>query len=451
MHAYIRLLDESLRDFRALMTSARARLIDVSASEALSHSRIWARRSDLSPHHSHTLASCGKIPVLHSLFTPCISGGFLRFCHPLDLLSTHQRPRAPGVLVGQGHSGLVPPTTLHQRLDPLAPAVTLPAYPAQTAPGPVHQQFAERASALCADAQQARCAARAVLSWNQPEPGGKPAAIVALGRITHRCHQGGGRECPKAWDRHRPLTDWVRLRHLGQRRIVGRHTTCQRGQLLQQLPEQCQAVWRQRGGFRGQLLQHMLKKGRRPLRHDNALCVQQPPRLIDQRRPCLHQPLPHAVQRLEILLRHRLHGHKAHGRARHGCGDRFGLPQIVFVRLPLRRHKRRCHEADLVPVLPKAACPIRSATTGFHTKECRGQLGNKRHHLRAIKPFAQQHRALLMHPHEGKHLLCDVDAEDVKLLFHWTRLLPVNDVVRPLKSFWLIEAVPHRGGSISLI
>src|SRR5262252_2362388 len=51
MHAYIRLLAESLRDFRALMTSARARLIDLSASEALSHSRIWARRSDLFPHH----------------------------------------------------------------------------------------------------------------------------------------------------------------------------------------------------------------------------------------------------------------------------------------------------------------------------------------------------------------------------------------------------------------
>lgn len=75
MHAYIRLLDESLRDFRALMTSARARLIELSASQALSHSRIWARRSDLSPHHSHTLASCGKIPVLHRLFTFYISGG----------------------------------------------------------------------------------------------------------------------------------------------------------------------------------------------------------------------------------------------------------------------------------------------------------------------------------------------------------------------------------------
>jgi len=32
MHTYIRLLPESLPGFRALMTSARARLIDLSAS-----------------------------------------------------------------------------------------------------------------------------------------------------------------------------------------------------------------------------------------------------------------------------------------------------------------------------------------------------------------------------------------------------------------------------------
>src|SRR6185295_15715684 len=187
MHTYIRLLDESLRDFRALMTSARARLIDLSASQALSHSRLWARRSDLSPHHSHTLASCGKISVLHRLVTPCLFGGFLRFCHPIDLLRLHQRPRDPRVLVGQGHSGLVPSTALHQRLDPLAAAVALPAHPAQTAPGPVHQQFAEIAIAMFADAQQARFAASAVLAWNQPEPRSKLAAIFELGRITHRC------------------------------------------------------------------------------------------------------------------------------------------------------------------------------------------------------------------------------------------------------------------------
>ena len=71
--------------------------------------------------------------------------------------------------------------------------------------------------------------------------------------------------------------------------------------------------------------------------------------------------------------------------------------------------------------------------------------------LRARKPFAQQNRTLLMHTHEVKHLFCDVDAEYAKLLLHGTRLMVVHDFIRSLKSFWLIGAVPYRGGSISLI
>ncbi len=33
----------------------------------------------------------------------------------------------------------------------------------------------------------------------------------------------------------------------------------------------------------------------------------------------------------------------------------------------------------------------------------------------------------------------------------WTRLLLVHDVIQPVQSCWLIEAVPHRGGSIALM
>jgi hypothetical protein len=50
-----------------------------------------------------------------------------------------------------------------------------------------------------------------------------------------------------------------------------------------------------------------------------------------------------------------------------------------------------------------------------------------------------------------KHLFCKVNTDYAKLLLHWTRLLLVNDFIRPLKSFWLMEAILHRGGSISLI
>jgi hypothetical protein len=82
MHTYIRLLHESLPGFRALMTSARAHLIDLSASQALGHSRLWARRSDRFAHHSHPLASYGRIPVVPHLATVCrVIGGLVGAQH----------------------------------------------------------------------------------------------------------------------------------------------------------------------------------------------------------------------------------------------------------------------------------------------------------------------------------------------------------------------------------
>jgi hypothetical protein len=90
--------------------------------------------------------------------------------------------------------------------------------------------------------------------------------------------------------------------------------------------------------------------------------------------PCLHQPLPPPMQRLQILLCDGLDRHQAHGGTRHGFGDRFGSPQIVFVRFPIRGHKLGRHQADLVPMLPKATCPVMGTAAGFHANARRGQL-----------------------------------------------------------------------------
>src|SRR6266700_5764328 len=80
-------------------------------------------------------------------------------------------------------------------------------------------------------------------------------------------------------------------------------------------------------------------------------------------------------------------------------------------------------------MLSKAARPVMGATAGFHTNKRRGELRDTGHHLRAIEPFADQNRAMRIHPHEVKHLFCNVDADDAKLL-HGTRLLWLNDFTR---------------------
>jgi|RhiMetdeSRZDD1v2_1073273.scaffolds.fasta_scaffold60805_5 hypothetical protein len=100
----------------------------------------------------------------------------------------HQDPGNPRVLVGQGHGGPVPPPPFHQRPKPLTPAVALAAYPPQTTPGPMHQQFPQIAIAMFADPKQAWLPARALLPEDPPEPGRKLAAIFALGGIADRRH-----------------------------------------------------------------------------------------------------------------------------------------------------------------------------------------------------------------------------------------------------------------------
>jgi hypothetical protein len=102
-------------------------------------------------------------------------------------------------------------------------------------------------------------------------------------------------------------------------------------------------------------------------------------------------------------------------------------------------------------MFPKATCSIMGAATGLHTNTRRRQLCDKPHHLRAVEPFTHHNGTMCIHPHEMKHLCGNIDAEYAKLLRHWTRLLVVYDFLQPLKSLWLIEAGPHRGGSISWI
>ena len=88
----------------------------------------------------------------------------------------------------------------------------------------MHQQFPQIAIAMFADPKQARLPARALLPGDQPEPGRKLAAIFELGGIADRRHSGRGRQLPKPRNRQEPLTYRVRLRHVGQLGVIGRHT-----------------------------------------------------------------------------------------------------------------------------------------------------------------------------------------------------------------------------------
>src|SRR5262249_12377937 len=145
--------------------------------------------------------------------------------------------------------------------------------------------------------------------------------------------------------------------------------------------------------------------------------------LIHQGRPLAHEPLTHAMERLEVLLVNGLDRHKAHGRTRHRFRASLGIAAVIFIGLDVRLDELWCHELHRVAIRPEAARPIMRAATSFDTDAYRGQLRDKGHEVMARQTLAIHNVAPVIHPHCVKHTLGNIDPEDVHLVLHGTRLL----------------------------
>ena len=108
------------------------------------------------------------------------------------------------------------------------------------------------------------------------------------------------------------------------------------------------------------------------------------------------------------------------------------------MRLHLRLHKRRRHQLHCMAVLAKAARPVMGAPAGFPPHARRGKLRDKGHALRALEPLASQTGAVR------------IPTQPMTLSFCMGLASCGAMISLVWKSFWLIAADPHRGGSISL-
>src|SRR5262249_21600254 len=96
---------------------------------------------------------------------------------------------------------------------------------------------------------------------------------------------------------------------------------------------------------------------------------------------------------------------------------------VVFVRLDVRLAELRSHALHLVAIRAEASRPIRRAPTGFDADAHRRQLRDTGHQVRPGQALAIHHVAPGIHPHRVQHALGAIDAEDVHLVLHGTRLL----------------------------
>jgi len=77
--------------------------------------------------------------------------------------------------------------------------------------------------------------------------------------------------------------------------------------------------------------------------HREAALQQEGADLIDDTGALPHQPLAHAMQRLQVELIGRLGRDEPHRRSLHRLGDRLGITEIVLLSLVVRAHVSRWH------------------------------------------------------------------------------------------------------------
>jgi hypothetical protein len=131
-------------------------------------------------------ASCGRGP------DRCAPGAALdcRVCWRVDLIAREQPPGDSRVFVRQRHHGSGGASPLHQRSEPLPSAVILQPDPADRGPCAMHEEFTQIAIPTCADPRETRFAPRGVLAWDKPQPRGKLPAVLKVGSLGDRGHQG---------------------------------------------------------------------------------------------------------------------------------------------------------------------------------------------------------------------------------------------------------------------
>jgi hypothetical protein len=88
----------------------------------------------------------------------------------------------------------------------------------------------------------------------------------------------------------------------------------------------------------------------------------------------INQPLPRAVERLDVLLFERLLGYESHVRLLHSRADRLGVVSIVLLPAYERLHVLRGHDPYRVTELLELPLPIECARGSFDADEARLQL-----------------------------------------------------------------------------
>jgi hypothetical protein len=117
------------------------------------------------------------------------------------------------------------------------------------------------------------------------------------------------------------------------------------------------------------------------------------------------------MDRLQIELLHRLERHEPHGRPLDGFANRFGIQQIILLRLDERLHVLRRDQSHVVSLRGQNPSEVVRATAGFHPHETGRKVRQRSNQLRPRALSPNDNPAARIKPDEVNAVLADVNAD----------------------------------------
>lgn len=125
-----------------------------------------------------------------------------------------------------------------------------------------------------------------------------------------------------------------------------------------------------------------------------------------------NEALPDAVRGLHLQLVVRLEWHRSHGAATGGFGDRFGIVEVLLVRLQVGFHELSRDHAHSVSGTLEATSPVLRARPRLHGDDACWQRSGELRELRAIERLTKQRMAPIVHADEVEPVLAEIDPHD---------------------------------------
>jgi hypothetical protein len=147
------------------------------------------------------------------------------------------------------------------------------------------------------------------------------------------------------------------------------------------------------------------------LGHDQAKFREQPPQLINERGALLDEARSHPMQAENGLLFIALDRHEAHAGPSHRLANGLGVVAVVLAALAVGGDEARGHDPDPVTEPPQFPAPVMGARAGLHADQTRRELGEARQQLRPGQGLPQHDPAVLIHPVQTEHCLCQIDPD----------------------------------------